>query len=602
MSMNLLLSAPLLDFTRGTYSNPIMDRWTPFVFNWAPTAALRAELLALYRPVAYRFEDNNAFVPHILRVLKTFGSEKGAPSTPSEFYLSTWLSIFFAVDLMRNHEVQRGYRYLGVVVCRPDGLLHVPLIVSEYNLTETLFHNYGNQNTMDMLFIGSSEAIEKMGCIMRFFGSNKWYGSFGAHNPLFLPQIIPDITGLVFASGNDDFSSSKDPSLGHGGTRFHIFPNKTRSKKELEKSVWPYRKTLCMDTNMCSFPSHDREERSRCSLWTPNDGFDQVCISITRTPMPSTPIPIKIDLQIKAPVQGKLENVSLRDFCIALPQLKRDIHREEDSHVVSLMVSMLLDGLENTPNGTENNVATKSEALAHTNNPDSRTASGIFSLRVAVLSSGNMRSYAFFADVVMPKYKLLMWYPGYELFFAIGDTETGGNKGHKTLGRKLTEKDILNATTDYGVVKNISLLTMPFVLEPLDGRASNALGQDHCPKGSYFSELKLNHIGLLNQFHKLGAVFAAMRSEELRSGRNYDYVVRTRPDLYPLARMPHISKMFASYRYGSSSGEGLETVRTQFGGISVANLSATAVEKDEWPINLQLRIAQAQMHCSSAPS
>jgi len=73
---------------------------------------------------------------------------------------------------MRSHEVQRGFRYLGVVVCRPDGLLHLPLVVSEYNLTETLFHNPGNQNTMDLLFLGSSEAIEKLGCVVRFFSSN----------------------------------------------------------------------------------------------------------------------------------------------------------------------------------------------------------------------------------------------------------------------------------------------------------------------------------------------------------------------------------------------------------------------------------------------
>lgn len=69
---------------------------------------------------------------------------------------------------------------------------------------------------------------------MRFFSSNKWYGSFGVHNQHFLPELIPDITGLVFAGGNNEFGS-KDPSFGHVGARFQLFPtNETRSKSNLD--------------------------------------------------------------------------------------------------------------------------------------------------------------------------------------------------------------------------------------------------------------------------------------------------------------------------------------------------------------------------------
>jgi len=44
--------------------------------------------------------------------------------------------------------------------------------------------------------------------------------------------------------------------------------------------------------------------------------------------------------------------------------------------------------------------------------------------RVAVLTTGNLRSFAFFRDEVMPRYHANFWKPGYDLFLSVGDKET----------------------------------------------------------------------------------------------------------------------------------------------------------------------------------
>jgi hypothetical protein len=93
----------------------------------------------------------------------------------------------------------------------------------------------------------------------------------------------------------------------------------------------------------------------------------------------------------------------------------------------------------------------------------------------------------------------------------------------------------------------------------------------------------INHVALLMQVHKFGALFAAMRHVEIKAREEYKYVVRTRPDAYfHLPNLPHVSEMFAFYRDSTSNGELLKNIRTQFGGPINATQTAVLADIVTW--------------------
>lgn len=115
-----------------------------FMFSWAPTAELREELVSLYRPFHQRFERQEDWEPRFREAMNLTKrtSSKAAPSLET-YRVSMWVSIHMSLDLVRTHESARGWRYQGVVLCRPDVVLKLDLVFSEYSLDSNVFHNPG---------------------------------------------------------------------------------------------------------------------------------------------------------------------------------------------------------------------------------------------------------------------------------------------------------------------------------------------------------------------------------------------------------------------------------------------------------------------------
>ena len=172
--------------------------------------------------------------------------------------------------------------------------------------------------------------------------------------------------------------------------------------------------------------------------------------------------------------------------------------------------------------------------------------------RVAVLTSGNLRSFAYFRDEVIPRYYANFWKPGYEMFLSVGDKESMNM-------RLLDEAQFRAATASYGGVVHTDIMVMPYEMTRVSKGGS--FGTHFCP------ENKTNHMSLLMPAHKLSSVYASMIREERRSGKPYEYVVRYRPDMVFVRKLPHVSEMFAFYRDSTTSGRSGVELRMQYGGL-----------------------------------
>ena len=131
-----------------------------FLFSWAPTAALRKELLLLYRPFASRFEEQAAWLPVFARAIELcrdlWPMKKDKQSNdiaPTHFRMSLLVSIHLALNLVRTNEQLRSRRYDRVVVFRPDAVIKSEVQLAFWPTDLANFHNNGNWNTGDILFI-----------------------------------------------------------------------------------------------------------------------------------------------------------------------------------------------------------------------------------------------------------------------------------------------------------------------------------------------------------------------------------------------------------------------------------------------------------------
>jgi hypothetical protein len=122
------------------------------------------------------------------------------------YSLSLYVSVMLSLDLVRAHEAIRGFRYSRVVACRPDTLIHKDVQLASYMTQTFVYHNNGNGGTGDMFFVMSSLAAERIACVPRFLLSMGHYDGMDPHSILFLPFLIPDITGLLLAEQKDKIS------------------------------------------------------------------------------------------------------------------------------------------------------------------------------------------------------------------------------------------------------------------------------------------------------------------------------------------------------------------------------------------------------------
>ena len=269
-----------------------------FLFNWAPAPSLQKELLELYRPVAHRFEAQANWIPRLEKAVdlaKGFYKKRRVTADaarPQTFEVSMFLSINFALELVRKQEVKRGFRYQAVLLCRPDVLIQVDLKLSEYQLDTSVFHTNGNGNTGDTLFLMASPAAERMACLPSLLASYPYYGSILAHSPQFLPAWMPDVTGRIFQD-SDSPASKNFPFVGDSPVPF-----------KQNKLIWPYRKQV--HENIVCGSEYDRHQRQRCESWTAAHNYDYICRSLKRQAMRESPPPTFRNLTfMKDPMRTK---------------------------------------------------------------------------------------------------------------------------------------------------------------------------------------------------------------------------------------------------------------------------------------------------------
>lgn len=296
-----------------------------FIASWAPTKALREELLKLYEPVASRFDDQGAWISIMERAIKIchhlWPNIKGI--VPEVHSLSQYMSVHLVLDLVRTNEQLRGRRYDRIVVARPDALIHREIQLAWYPVDLATFHNVGNHNTGDMFFVLSSTSAEKLACMPMLLPSAAWFGSMNAHSIFFVPMLVPFLTGKGLSDNGQEARALLDEynyKGAGGGPEFAPPANGTyrgwRLPEGLAESivpdrwlrykvVYPYRKQNFPE--WCAFPSYDHWQRRRCAGWDPTpkgkrskrrrlqqaghkgdfnraggDAYDSVCASLKR--------------------------------------------------------------------------------------------------------------------------------------------------------------------------------------------------------------------------------------------------------------------------------------------------------------------------------
>ena len=290
-----------------------------FLFSWAPTIALQHELIRLFRPFKSRFERQSDWLPRFEKAVATAEGngrrdQRGQPKgSPPLYSISYYVSIYLALELMHNQEVARGSRYDRVVIIRPDTQIHRTLSLVSYDVDNYMFHNSGNSNTADMIFIMSSKSAERFACVPRFLPSASYYHFFTAHDARFIPKLIPEITNTTL-----------DTAYGDAARRGRIASEMSAALEDDQwldfRVMYPYR--LLRLPEWCGFPQYDWEQRFRCNDWIPEEhGHDQVCSSILKTPTQFSDITRYINLEKFLASQSDAVPVtqSLRTICEDLP-------------------------------------------------------------------------------------------------------------------------------------------------------------------------------------------------------------------------------------------------------------------------------------------
>ena len=341
-----------------------------FLFSWAPTVALQHELIRLYRPFRSRFERQSDWLPRFERAVATAeancrrdqrGLPKGSPPLHS---ISYYVSIYLALEMVHNQEVARGTRYDRVVIIRPDTEIHRTLSLVSYDVDNYVFHNSGNSNTADMIFIMSSKSAERFACVPRFLPSASYYHYFTAHDARFIPKLIPEITNTTL-----------DTAYGNAARRGRVASSMNEA---LENDAWldfrvmyPYR--LLHLPEWCGFPQYDWEQRNRCNDWIPEEhGHDQVCSSLLKTPTQFSNVTRYINLEkfLVSKSNDAPVSQSLRTICEDLPAPSMDRgprsgqSKADGRGVMEDIFGPLAAPFHSEPSAVEQDAARHDDALA----------------------------------------------------------------------------------------------------------------------------------------------------------------------------------------------------------------------------------------------
>jgi len=175
-----------------------------FIHSWSTSA--RYELVNMWKPIHYHFEDNLKFKKEIYSKIK---------GRPDYRVYSMAYSVAKGVELMNRNEKKRGKPYKQVVITRPDAMFPIDLNVSDF---------YTKKNTSCMISIGK-----------------------GTKNDQFL--IMNSTAARIYAGVADALqynrSSYNGSAWAHGGWRENYMRGNGLCIKDINLKSWapqPYRK------------------------------------------------------------------------------------------------------------------------------------------------------------------------------------------------------------------------------------------------------------------------------------------------------------------------------------------------------------------------
>jgi hypothetical protein len=111
-----------------------------FLQSWNPE--LQNQLINLYKPVSYLFENNNLYANHFQNKLKEIGDYNGENSEKYAMASSS-LAIKKSLELKTNYENQNNFKYDLVLIYRPDVILVRDINFDNYNIDgNVIYCNY----------------------------------------------------------------------------------------------------------------------------------------------------------------------------------------------------------------------------------------------------------------------------------------------------------------------------------------------------------------------------------------------------------------------------------------------------------------------------
>jgi hypothetical protein len=125
-----------------------------FIQSWNPD--LKNDLLLLYNPIDYIFENNDDYKDSMCKIL-----EKTQTDLVYYSNLSQLLSIKLVCNLVENYIKKTNKKYDLFVIYRPDLLLWKNMYLNEYDISKIYCNNNAGSNTGDFHFVMSYDNMLK---------------------------------------------------------------------------------------------------------------------------------------------------------------------------------------------------------------------------------------------------------------------------------------------------------------------------------------------------------------------------------------------------------------------------------------------------------
>lgn len=161
-----------------------------FIHCW--NQDLEEQLVELYKPKKYLFENNNLYANEINQ--KLIYSQVGREQFSQ---VSQALSIKKGCELVESYCKNNNNSYDGIIICRPDVLIMKDMLLNEYNMDNIYVNAHGDRGG-DFHFVMSFDNMNKFKNI---------YDNISVNNKPIAHQLIRKYCINIFGDNfmNDDF-------------------------------------------------------------------------------------------------------------------------------------------------------------------------------------------------------------------------------------------------------------------------------------------------------------------------------------------------------------------------------------------------------------